>query len=184
MMEMTCLKKIITVLTPKSIFLVVAPYLQSHLGPMGGQIFKYYFWLQIQNLHEKLTIESVFLFWKIFFWKLSNWNIKVCKKGKFNSFTKKNKMKADWFWQNVCPLSWNRKISQRQTDVRTFFKEVAWLTNHLPRSATWGLALPTNSASHATPGTEQRLGPQAGKRHDRLQDRTCDFPKERPAHYH
>ena len=63
------------------------------------------------------------------------------------------------------------------------FKEEAWLTNPLLRSVTWDAALPTNSASHAMPGTEQRLGPQAGKAHDDLRDRTRDLPNGKPARY-
>ena len=48
----------------------------------------------------------------------------------------KGSKKADRLRQNLRPLSWDRKIPQRQADVRIFFKEGAWLTNPLPRSAT------------------------------------------------
>ena len=63
------------------------------------------------------------------------------------------------------------------------FKEEAWLTKPLLRSATWDAALPTNSESHATPGTEQRLGSQAGKAHADLRDRTRDLRNGKPARY-
>ena len=54
----------------------------------------------------------------------------------FSFFLFKDSKKADRLRQNLRPLSRNRKIPQRQADVRIFFKEGAWLTNPLPRSAT------------------------------------------------
>ena len=60
-------------------------------------------------------------------------------------------------------------------------KEEAWLTKPLLRSAIWDAALSTLGS--ATPGTERRLGSQAGKAHADLRDRTPDLPNGKPARY-